>query len=172
MQIVFLFALAMLILVLAGVGSNKIHDTTANEAQAAAAHMSVYHTAAVTHCLKVACASGLISSVAIEDSLNDQIASGPLFAKGYFATNYDAPTKTVVTYMKAGFALRGSVNFGTVTAALRDLQDDQTTHVGKWDASARRVVPNYLSGYAVTYTVPTGISAVLPDGAPVIVNRL
>lgn len=172
MQIIYLFALALLILTLASVGTHKIQDSSANEAQAAAAHMSVYHAAAVSRCLKVACASGIVSSAGIKDELNELIASGPMFSRGYFQTNYDAPTKTVVTYMKSGFAIRGTVNFGTVTAALRGLQDEQTTHVGKWDAQARRVVPNYLGGYAVSYTVPTGIAAVIPDGAPVIVNRL
>jgi len=169
MQIIFLVALGLLIISVATVGINRNDDSYQRESAAAAAHMSVYHTAAVTMCKTVACGTGVVNPTAY---MNNLIRTGPLFSRGYFQTNYDAPSKTLVTYMKAGYALRGSVNFGTVNAALRDLQGEHSTSFGKWDRAAGRVVPSYMSGWAVTYQPPAGIRSILPDGAPVIVGRL
>lgn len=169
MQIIFMMALGLLVITVATIGFNRNEDLGQRESMAAAAHMSVYHAATVEMCQKVVCATGVVNPGSY---INDLIRSGPLYSKGYFQSNYDAPSKTVVTYMKAGFAIRGTVNFGTVNAALKDIQKDDTTSFGAWDRSAGRLVPSYMNGYAVTYQPPSGIRSILPDRAPVIVNRL
>jgi hypothetical protein len=169
MQIVFLMALGLLIITIATAGTTRQQGEDFGAASAAAAQMAVYHTAAAQMCQEVTCSSGLVDPSAY---VNDQIRNGPLFGKRYFQTNYDAPTKTVVTYMKSGYALRGSVNFGTVLTALRDMEGGHSTNFGEWDKSAGRVVPSYISGYAVTYKPPVGISSVIPDRSPVMVGRI
>lgn len=168
MQIIFFAAFGMLLITIAMFGSVEPDVSEQMPARAAAAHMSVYHAAAVTKCREEVCASGIVDP---EDYVNDAIAEGPLYARGYFRSNYDAPTKTLVTYMRQGFALRGAVNFATVNAALKELQTEDTTSFGAWDKDDERVIPSYLYGYAVNYEAPPGIAAVLPDGAPVIISR-
>lgn len=168
MQIIFFAAFGMLLITLAMFGSVEPDVSEQMPARAAAAHMSVYHAAAVTKCREEVCASGLVDP---EDYMNEAIVEGPLYDRRYFQSNYDAPTKTLVTYMKPGFALRGAVNFATVNAALKDMQKGDSTSFGAWDRDAQRVIPNYLNGYAVNYVPPAGIAAVLPDEAPVIVSR-
>jgi hypothetical protein len=172
MQIMFLVAFALLIISVATVGTNRIDRSAVLEPRAAAAHMAVYHNAAVDLCRQTACLSGILGPNSIKGRMTSSIADGPLFAMQLFASNYDAPSKTVVTYMKPGFALRGTVTYGTVNAALRDLQKGDSSSFGSWDASARKVVPSYVQGYAVNYSVPVGIASVLTDGSPVIVNHL
>jgi hypothetical protein len=172
MQIMFLIAFGLLLITVATIGTNKIDNSVALEAKTAAAHMAVYHNAAVALCRVTTCSSGIISASSIKGQVTDVIANGPLFAKQLFTSNYDAPSKTVVTYMKAGFAMRGSVTYGTVTTGLRELQGADSSSFGRWDASAKTIIPSYVYGYAVNYKVPTGIASVLVDGTPVIVNRL
>ncbi|NTF17257.1 hypothetical protein G6L37_02275 [Agrobacterium rubi] len=169
MQIIFMMAFGLLLISVAMVGSNRNEGSVARDAQAAAAHMSVYHSAAVSKCKAVACPTGAVDP---GPYLNDVIRSGPLYERGYFQTNYDAPTKTLVTHMKPGFALRGTVNFGTVNAALKDLQDADSSSFGAWDRSSARVIPSYVAGYRVTFTMPSGIRSVLPDRSPVIVSHM
>ncbi len=172
MQIMFLMAFGLLIITVAMIGTNRIENSAALEARTAASHMAVYHTAAVTLCRETTCSSGIISASLIKSRVTDVIADGPLFSKQLFASNYDAPSKTVVTYMKAGFALRGSVNYASVNVGLRELQGGDSSSFGRWDASAKKIIPSYVYGYAVNYKVPSGIASVLVNGSPVIVNRL
>jgi hypothetical protein len=172
MQLIFMMAIGLMIITIASMGSNKITDTTVNEAQAAAAHMAVYHTAAVNYCKETTCASGIISTNSVKSKMSTGIANGPLLTQQLFTSNYDAPSKTVVTYMKPTFALRGSVNFATVNSALRDLEGADTSSFGRWDGSAKKVAPSYVDGLKVNYSIPSGISAVLANGSPVIVNVL
>jgi hypothetical protein len=169
MQIVFLMALGLLIITIATTGTTRHQGDNFGAASAAAAQMAVYHSAAVEMCQTVSCVSGLVDPTSY---VNEMIRNAPLFDKRYFQTNYDAPTRTVVTYMKSGYALRGSVNFGTVLTALRDMEGGHSTNFGEWDKSAGRVVPSYISGYAVTYRPPTGIASVIPDRSPVMVGRI
>ncbi len=172
MQIMFLMAFALLIITIATIGTNRIDNSGVLEPRTAAAHMAVYHTAAISLCRVTACSSGVIPTNSIKGQVTDVIADGPLFAKQLFASNYDAPSKTVVTYMKPGFALRGSVNYATVNVGLRDLQDGDSSSFGRWDGSAKKIIPSYVYGYAVNFTLPSAIASVLSDGTPVIVNRL
>ncbi|MNU30519.1 hypothetical protein D3C71_190190 [compost metagenome] len=172
MQIMFLMAFALLIITIAGIGTNRIDRSETLEPRTAAAHMAVYHNAAVTLCRETACSSGIISAGSVKTRVTDSIADGPLFAKQFFISNYDAPSKTVVTYMKPGFALRGSINYATVNVGLRDLEGADSSSFGRWDASSKKIIPSYVYGYAVNYKVPSAIASVLFDGTPVIVNRL
>jgi hypothetical protein len=172
MQIMFLMAFALLIITVATIGTNRIDKSAILEPRTAAAHMAVYHNAAVTLCRVTTCSSGVIPVSSVKTQVADVIADGPLFAKQFFVSNYDAPSKTVVTYMKPGFALRGSINYATVNVGLRDLQSGDSSSFGRWDASAKTITPSYVYGYKVNYKVPSAIASILFDGSPVIVNRL
>lgn len=172
MQIMFLMAFALLIITIAGIGTNRIDRSSTLEPRTAAAHMAVYHNAAVNLCRETSCSSGIISSSSVKTRVTHSIADGPIFANQFFISNYDAPSKTVVTYMKPGFALRGNVNYATVNVGLRDLEGADSSSFGRWDGSAKRIIPSYVYGYAVNYKVPSAIASVLFDGTPVIINRL
>lgn len=169
MQILYLVSFALILISLSTFGIREDNEAVVFEAGATAAQMSMYHAAAVDMCQKTACGSGVINPTPY---LHPQIAAGNLHSRGLFVTRYDAATKTVLTYMNGGYALRGSVTFGTVIAAIRDLQPGETSSVGKWDRQAGRVVPSYSRGYAVSYAVPTSIRSAVPNGSPVFVNHL
>lgn len=169
MQILFMFIMALAILTYAIFGSQERSEEESREAAATAAQMAVYHRAAIDKCTATACATGVVDPQAY---VPEQIKDGSLWNRGTFVSNYDAASKTVLTYMRKGFATRASVTYGTVAAAFRDLTVGETTTIGRWDEDKQRVQPSYAAGWHVTYDIPAGLRSSIPKDSPVIVNRV
>lgn len=169
MQVFFMFTIAIAILTYAIFGGSDRAEEERREAVATAAQMSVYHRAALDKCAATACGAGVVDPQAY---VPDEIRKGSLWNRGSFVSSYDAASRTMVTYMKNGFATRASVTYGTVAAALRDLTEGETTTVGQWDTEKQRVQPSYASGWNVTYVIPAGVRSLIPKDSPVIVNRV
>jgi hypothetical protein len=169
MQILFMFIMALSILTYAIFGGQERSDEERREALATAAQMAVYHRAALDKCAATVCGDGAVDP---QSYIPDEIKAGTLWKRGSFVSNYDAGTRTMLTYMKKGFATRASVTYGTVAAALRDQTLGETTTIGQWDSEKLRIQPSYVSGWNVTYDIPSNLRTAIPKDSPVIVNRV
>lgn len=169
MQIFLMFTMAIAILSYAIFGNSDSADDARREALATAAQMAVYHRGALDRCAAVACATGAVDPQAY---LPKEIRDGALWSRNMFVSRYDSASKTLLTFMRTGFATRASVTFGTVAAALRDQTLGETTTVGQWDDVRQRVQPSYAAGWNVSYTVPAATASLIPKDSPVIVNRV
>lgn len=164
-----MFTMALAILTYGIFGGQDRSEDERREAQATAAQMAVYHRAALDKCARVACPAGSVDPDAYVPA---QIRDGTLWKRGAFVSTYDNASRTMLTYMKKGFATRGSVTYGTVAAALRDHTPGETTTVGQWDVDRVRVQPSYVAGWNVDYEIPSFMRTAIPKDSPVIVNRV
>lgn len=171
MQIMYVLAFLVSIIVFVSTQGRDTAQMVADDARAVATHMATWHRAATEACL-AACGPGPVSVTA---RLPAQVAAGTAFSASRFVSRYDNASKLLVTYMSPGFATRGTVTFGSVNSALAELAflRGETSHVGIWNRTAGRVIfgqPPHGAPASMPLASPF-MGGVIPDGSPVLVAR-
>ena len=169
MLVIFIVALALTILSIVGVFVSDPPSDKGADAMTLASIMVTQHSAAIKLCQKTACDAG---PVVPDAYVNAQIRAGALYARGDFTSYYDPATRQIVTWMKPKPAFRGTVNFAAVSLSLRKIQTGESSTFGTWDATGQKLVPRVTRQIYISQPVPPAVGAVIPDRAPLIVNRV
>lgn len=173
MQMMYVMAFLVALFVLALSQGRDSAESAAQDSAAVAGHMAAWHGAAHRHCSSTLCAGGLLD---VRPLLPPMLRNAPAFSDGRFVTRIDNVNGLAVTYMSAGYATRGSVTFGGVSAALADLAgiNSESSSFGVWRAATSRVefsVPPPTGARFIQLPSPF-MGGSIPDGSPVILGRL
>lgn len=167
--------LTMLFVLLLTQGRNDA-QAVQDDSAAVASAMILWHSVAAKECAAHSCPGGIVD---VFSNLPPAVQAGPAFAATgsapRFISRYDNVNGTLVTYMPAGSAVRGSVSFGTVNAALADIASKrgETSQLGHWDSPSGKVIFGVSSsGSERSKPLPNPfMGGIIPDGSPVMLAK-
>lgn len=176
MQMMYIVSfLTMLFVLLLTQGRNDA-EMVENDSTAVASAMILWHSAATKKCAAAPCPGGIVD---VFSSLPPAVQAGPAFAttatSPKYISRYDNVNKVLVTYMpSSSAAIRASVSFGTVNAALADIaaKRGESSQVGHWEAPLNRVVFGVTNAGSVRFKTLANpfMGGIIPNGSPVMLG--
>lgn len=171
MQFIFIIGAFLFTMTLIFSSLPRTPEPVFKESEGLLLNMATWHMAASKYCLANTCVSGTVNpSTKLPDVMVSNLAS----LQTTFETRYNASTRDLVTYFRAGaLAKFEGPTVGTVTGALGDvLGAAQTSSVGVYDSATGKVIPNYRIRLGYEKSIPAAIGNRITDGSPIIATKM
>lgn len=174
-----MYALTFIIMIFTSMVSLAHRDSAELESKsdAVAWQMTAWHRAAVDMCKATTCTTGILSPF---NYLSEPLRNGKAFTNGAFVAVYNAPNRTLLTFMSGKYQ-RADLSYGSVAAALSETLDDPSNEIGTFNGSVivpfRPLWQIYIPGRADSPATPTPLSGsfagnTVPIGSPVMLSYL
>lgn len=170
MQFIFIIGAFMFTMTLIFSSLPRTPDPVIKESEAVLMNMATWHLAASKYCLANTCVTGAVNP---QTKLSDMLLPNLASLQTTYETRYDAGTRDLVTYLRAGALSKfEGPSEGTVTAALADVFETQTFSVGIYDRASGKIVPNYMLRNSHEKSIPPAIGTRITNGSPIIATKM